>query len=131
MPSIFSRIVAGEIPAYKIAEDDQFLAFLDIHPQVPGHTLVIPKKEVDNLWDLDEALLRDILLFARPIAKAIEKAFDCNRCGLSVVGLDVPHAHIHLLPIHAAKDMHLGSSAAAEKASLEETQQRILAALAG
>lgn len=130
MPSIFSRIVAGEIPAYKIAENDQFLAFLDIHPQVPGHTLVIPKKEIDSLWDLDDTLLQNILLFARPIAKALEKAFDCERCGLSVVGLDVPHAHVHLLPIRSTKDMHLtGGSADAQTLPLEDVRQRILAAL--
>ncbi len=132
MPSIFSRIIAGEIPAYKIAENEQFLAFLDIHPQVPGHTLVIPKKEIDSLWDLDEDTLENILLFARPIAKALEKAFDCARCGLSVVGLDVPHAHVHLLPIGSAKDMHLtGGSETAKAMPLEEVQQRILAALKG
>lgn len=130
MASIFSRIVAGEIPAYKIAENEQFLAFLDIQPQVPGHTLVIPKKEIDSLWDLDAELLGNILLFARPIAKALEKAFDCERCGLSVVGLDVPHAHVHLLPIQSAKDMHLtGGSETAKVLSLEEVQQRILKAL--
>lgn len=130
MPSIFSRIVASEIPAYKIAENEQFIAFLDINPQVPGHTLVIPKKETDSLWDLDDELLQNILLFARPIAKALEEAFDCERCGMSVVGLDVPHAHVHLLPINSAKDMHLtGGSAAAKAFSLEEVQQRIVSAL--
>lgn len=129
MPSIFSRIIADEIPAYKIAEDAQFLAFLDIHPQVPGHTLVIPKKEIDRLWDLDDALLRDILVFARPVALALEKAFDCERCALSVVGLDVPHAHVHLLPIKSAADMHRSGGAGMESLSLEEAQKRILAVL--
>ncbi len=130
MASIFSRIVAGEIPAYKIAENEQFLAFLDIHPQVPGHTLVIPKKEIDSLWDLDDELLQNILLFARPIAKALEKTFDCARCGMSVVGLDVPHAHVHLLPIRSAKEMHLtGGSTDAKALPLEDVQQRILDAL--
>ncbi len=129
--TIFSRIIDGEIPAYKIAEDSQFLAFLDIHPQVPGHTLVIPKAEIDRIWDLNEELLRDILLFARPIALALEKAFDCERCALSVVGLDVPHAHVHLLPIQKAADMHHRSGSALERISLEDAQKRILAALQG
>lgn len=127
--TIFSRIVAGEIPAYKIAENEQFLAFLDIRPQVPGHTLVIPKKEIDRLWDLDEELLRGILLFAKPIALALEKAFACERCAVSVIGLDVPHAHVHLLPIKSAADMHHSGGAGLEKISLEEAQKRILVAL--
>ncbi|RYD52158.1 MAG: HIT family protein [Sphingobacteriales bacterium] len=129
MPSVFSRIVSGEIPAYKISENEHFLAFLDIQPQVPGHTLVIPKVETDSLWDLDASLLQGILLFAQPIAKALERAFDCERCGLSVIGLDVPHVHIHLLPINSARDMHLSPSASGTQPDLAAIQQRILAAL--
>lgn len=104
--TIFSKIIAGEIPAYKIAEDDRFFAFLDIFPLREGHTLVVPKTEVDNFFDMPDPYLDRILLFARPIARAIEKAFDCNRCGLSVVGLEVPHAHLHLVPIDRADDLN-------------------------
>ncbi len=104
--TIFSKIIAGEIPSYKIAENDRFFAFLDIFPLREGHTLVIPKVEVDNLFDLSDTYLSEMLLFARPIAKAIEQAFSCNRCGLSVVGLEVPHAHIHLVPIDSSDDLN-------------------------
>ena len=104
--TIFSRIIAGEIPSYRIAENDKFFAFLDIFPLREGHVLVVPKKETDNLFDLPEDFLSQILLFARPIAKAIEKSFDCNRCGISVVGLEVPHAHVHLIPINSANDLN-------------------------
>jgi histidine triad (HIT) family protein len=103
--TIFTRIINGEIPAYRIAEDDLFLAFLDINPLRHGHTLVIPKTETDHFFDLEENYLSRILLFAKPIAKAIEKSFTCNRCGLTVVGLEVPHAHLHLIPIDQVSDM--------------------------
>jgi histidine triad (HIT) family protein len=103
--TIFTRIIQGEIPAYRIAEDDFFLAFLDINPLREGHTLVIPKTETDRFFDLEDKFLSKILLFSKPIAKAIELSFDCNRCGLSVVGLEVPHAHIHLIPINQVSDM--------------------------
>jgi histidine triad (HIT) family protein len=105
MPSIFSQIISGKIPSYKIAENDRFYAFLDIFPVAKGHTLVIPKIEVDKIFDVPEDYLQDWLLFAKPIAKAIEATFDCNRCGISVVGLEVPHAHMHLIPINAITDM--------------------------
>lgn len=104
--TIFSKIIAGEIPSYKIAENDKFFAFLDIFPLVEGHVLVVPKIETDNLFDLTEDYLSQILLFSQPIAKAIEKAFPCNRCGISVVGLEVPHAHVHLIPINSADDLN-------------------------
>jgi histidine triad (HIT) family protein len=104
--TLFSKIIAGEIPAYKIAEDDRFFAFLDIFPLREGHTLVVPKIEVDRFFDLPDAYLANMILFARPIARAIEQAFDCNRCGLSVVGLEVPHAHLHLVPIDSADDLN-------------------------
>src|SRR6478609_12247511 len=94
--TIFSKIIAGEIPSYRIAENDRFFAFLDIFPLREGHVLVVPKIEIDNLFDLPAEYLREILEFARPIAKAIEKSFPCNRCGITVIGLEVPHAHIHL-----------------------------------
>jgi histidine triad (HIT) family protein len=104
--TIFSRIIAGEIPAYKIAENDQFFAFLDIFPLREGHTLIVPKVEVDEFFDMTEDYLSGILVFARPIAKAIEQAFPCNRCGISVVGLEVPHAHLHLVPIDSSDDLN-------------------------
>ena len=103
--TIFTKIINGEIPAYRIAEDEFFLAFLDINPLREGHTLVIPKTETDHFFDLDEKYLSRILVFAKPIALAIEKSFDCNRCGISVVGLEVPHAHLHLIPINQVSDM--------------------------
>lgn len=104
--SVFSKIITGQIPCYKIAEDEKFFAFLDINPLVEGHTLVVPKLEIDNFFDLPEEFLRDIFIFSKPIAKAIAKAFDCNRCGISVVGLEVPHAHMHLVPINTADDLN-------------------------
>ena len=104
--TIFSKIIAGEIPGYKIAESDKFFAFLDIFPLREGHVLVVPKKETDNLFDLPEEYLKELLVFAQPIAKAIEKSFDCNRCGISVIGLEVPHAHVHLIPINTANDLN-------------------------
>src|SRR6478735_5429687 len=100
--TIFSKIISGEIPSYKIAENDKFFAFLDIFPLVEGHVLVIPKAETDKFFDLETPYLSEILLFAQPIAKAIEKVFDCNRCGVSVIGLEVPHAHLHLVPINGS-----------------------------
>ena len=108
--TIFSRIIAGEIPSYKIAEDEQFFAFLDIFPLAEGHVLVIPKTETDKFFDLDDSYLSKMLLFAKPIAHAIENAFDCNRCGISVVGLEVPHAHLHLIPINSADDLNFTRS---------------------
>ena len=104
--TIFSKIIAGEIPSYKIAEDEKFFSFLDINPLVEGHTLVIPKLEINNFFDIPDEYLKDILVFARPIAKAIEKSFKCNRCGISVIGLEVPHAHMHLVPINKADDLN-------------------------
>jgi histidine triad (HIT) family protein len=104
--TIFSKIIAGQIPSYKIAESDKFFAFLDIFPLREGHVLVVPKIETDKFFDLPEEYLAELLVFARPIAKAIEKSFDCNRCGLSVVGLEVPHAHLHLIPINSADDLN-------------------------
>ena len=104
--TIFSKIIAGEIPSYAITEDENFFAFLDIFPLVRGHVLVVPKMEVDKFFDLPDDYLKTLLLFAKPIAYAIEKSFDCNRCGISVVGLEVPHAHLHLMPINSANDLN-------------------------
>lgn len=125
--TIFSKIIAGEIPCYKIAENEKFFAFLDIFPLREGHVLVVPKKEVDNLFDLPAEYLGEMLLFARPIAKAIEKAFDCNRCGISVIGLEVPHAHIHLIPINSANDLNFTQSKPqALPENLKRAQEQIL-----
>lgn len=104
--TIFSKIIAGDIPSYKIAENDRFFAFLDIFPLREGHVLVVPKSETDNFFDLGTEYLQELLVFAQPIAKAIEKSFDCNRCGVSVIGLEVPHAHMHLVPINNANDLN-------------------------
>ena len=104
--SIFTRIINGEIPSYKIAENDKFMAFLDIAPLRPGHTLVVPKQETDKFFDLSEEWLSELLVFARPIARSIEKSFPCNRCGIAVIGLEVPHAHLHLVPINTADDLN-------------------------
>lgn len=108
MASIFSKIVAGEIPSYKIAENDDFYAFLDINPITQGHTLVIPKKEVDYIFDIDDNELGRMMIFAKKIAVALKKAIPCTRVGVAVMGLEVPHAHIHLIPIHQESDMHFG-----------------------
>lgn len=106
MASIFSKIVAGDIPCYKIAENERYLAFLDISPLKKGHTLVIPKKEVDYLFDLDSETYTGLMDFARNVAAGIKKAVPCNRIGLCVIGLEVPHAHIHLIPINSENDMN-------------------------
>ncbi len=105
MATIFSKIIAGEIPSYKIAENDRFYAFLDIHPLTKGHTLVVPKQEVDYIFDLDDADLGDMHIFAKQVARAIEAAIPCKRIGVAVIGLEVPHAHIHLIPIQGESDM--------------------------
>jgi histidine triad (HIT) family protein len=107
MGTIFSRIIAGEIPSYKIAEDAHYYAFLDINPMAEGHTLVVPKEETDYIFDLDDERLSGLILFARKVGKAIEKAIPCQRVGLMVIGLEVPHAHIHLIPIQKEGDMSL------------------------
>ena len=104
--TIFSKIIKGEIPAYKIAESEKFIAFLDIEPLVTGHVLVVPKIEVNKIFDVPDDYLAEMLVFAKPIAQAIEKAFDCKRCGISVIGLEVPHAHMHLVPINSANDLN-------------------------
>ncbi len=123
MPSIFSRIVAGEIPCHKIAEDDRFLAFLDIQPLAEGHTLVIPKMEVDRYFDLPDELLRDINLFARDVALKLERAIPCERVGVAVIGLEVPHAHVHLIPLNGVADINF------ERPKLDVSQD-VLAATA-
>ena len=105
MASIFTKIVNGEIPSYKIAEDENYYAFLDINPLAKGHTLVIPKKEVDYIFDIEEELYKGLFAFAKKVAPAIEKVIPCKRIGLTIIGLEVPHAHIHLIPINSIYDM--------------------------
>jgi histidine triad (HIT) family protein len=105
MATIFSKIISGEIPSYKIAEDDRFLAFLDIHPLAKGHTLVVPRVETDYLFDLEDELLGDMMKFAKKVALAIDATMDCKRVGVAVLGLEVPHAHIHLCPINDLYDI--------------------------
>ena|SRR5699024_9766331 len=105
MSSIFTRIVDGSIPSYRVGEDEQFLAFLDIQPIIKGHVLVIPKKEVDYIFDIDDKLLSDYICFTKTIAQKMDKVFDCDRIGMTVVGLEVAHAHIHLMPINGIADM--------------------------
>lgn len=105
MASIFSKIVQGDIPSYKITEDEHYYAFLDINPLAKGHTLVIPKQETDNVFDLDEATYKGLWLFAKKVAKAIDASMPCERVGIAVVGLEVPHAHIHLVPINGIYDI--------------------------
>jgi len=128
--TLFSKIIAREIPSYRIAENDKFFAFLDISPLREGHVLVIPKIEIDNLFDLPADYLGEILEFARPIAKAIEKSFPCNRCGITVIGLEVPHAHIHLIPINSSNDLNF--TQLKDRASddvLKRVQQKIISNL--
>ena len=128
--TIFSKIISGEIPSYKIAEDEQFFAFLDIFPLVKGHVLVVPKIETDKIFDLPDDVLSAMLVFAKPIAKAIERTIDCNRCGISVVGLEIPHAHMHLLPINSANDLNFTQpKIKVDKEEMERIQQKIVSAL--
>ncbi len=128
MPGIFSKIVSGEIPSYKVAETAECLAFLDAFPLVKGHTLVIPKKEVDYIFDLDDALLSELHVFSKEVARAIKKVIPCKRIGVTVIGLEVPHAHIHLIPINAMADMNFANP----KLKISpEVMQQTAAAIAG
>lgn len=125
MATIFSKIVAGEIPSHKVAEDEEFFAFLDINPVAKGHTLVIPKQETDYIFDLDDALLGRMMAFAKRVARAQEEAIPCKRIGIAVMGLEVPHAHIHLIPITKESDMYFGS----EKMTVTQEELASIAAL--
>jgi histidine triad (HIT) family protein len=128
--TIFSKIIAGEIPSYKVAENDKFFAFLDINPMVKGHTLVIPKVEIDKLFDLPADYLSEMLVFAQPIARALESAFNCKRCGVEVIGLDVPHAHMHLIPINSADDLNFNrKKLSLSKDEFLEVQRKIVEAI--
>ncbi|MDR2956493.1 MAG: HIT family protein [Prevotella sp.] len=126
MASIFSKIIAGDIPSYKIAEDEKFYAFLDISPMAKGHTLVVPKQETDYIFDLDDTLLSEMSVFTKRVAKAIQQAIPCQRVGAMVIGMEVPHAHIHLIPISKESDMSLSNPRLKlEKSEFEEIAQKI------
>ena len=128
--TILSKIIAGQIPSYKIAENEKFFAFLDIFPLVQGHVLVVPKIEVDKIFDVPDEYLSEMLVFAKPIAKAIEQSFRCDRCGISVIGLEVPHAHMHLIPINSMDDLNFtrGKIKVSEE-QLKAAQQKIISKL--
>ena len=129
--TLFSRIIKGEIPCFKIAESEQFIAFLDVFPLREGHVLVVPKVEVDKIFDLPDSFLQEMLVFAKPIAKAIEKTFPCARCGVEVIGLEVPHAHMHLIPINTANDLNFAQPGKVRLADevLQQIQAKIMANL--
>ncbi|MEP7263722.1 MAG: HIT family protein [Bacteroidota bacterium] len=130
MATIFSKIVSGEIPSYKIAETENCFAFLDINPLATGHTLVIPKKEVDYIFDLDQSLYSELMLFAKKIATAVEKSIPCKRIGVAVIGLEVPHAHIHLLPLNSMKDINFSlPKMNPSKEELQATAEKIKSSL--
>jgi histidine triad (HIT) family protein len=122
MASIFTKIINGEIPCYKIAENENFIAFLDVFPLRKGHVLVVPKTEVDKIFDCDNTVLQEWMLFAKPIATAIEKTVQCNRVGISVIGLEVPHAHMHLVPINSANDLNFTQ----EKMKLDASEMEVI-----
>lgn len=123
MASIFTKIINGEIPSYKVAENDEYLAFLDIQPLVKGHVLVIPKKEVDYIFNLDDDTLSGLMTFAKSVAKKMDKVLECKRIGVTVIGLEVPHAHVHLIPINGVADMDFGK----KKLSLESAEMENIA----
>jgi histidine triad (HIT) family protein len=128
--TIFTKIIQGQIPSYKIAESDKFFAFLDIFPVQKGHTLVIPKVEVDKIFDVPDDYLAEMLVFAKPIAKSIEKSFSCNRVSMFTVGLEVPHAHVHLVPINRTQDMNImNSKLKLSEDEFKEIQQKIISNL--
>ena len=130
MPSIFTKIVNGDIPSYKIAEDDKYYAFLDINPLAEGHTLVIPKVEIDYIFDIDDEMLAGMMVFAKKVARAIDQVCECKRVGIAVLGLEVPHAHIHLIPINGLHDIEFSKPKLKfSKAEFEETAEKIRAAL--
>ncbi|MHA6248150.1 HIT family protein [Pontibacter sp. CAU 1760] len=129
--TIFTKIVNGEIPAYKVAEDDRYLAFLDVFPTTKGHTLVIPKQQIDYLFDLDDELYLGLMAFAKKVALAVEKAVPCKRVGVAVVGLEVPHAHVHLIPLNSMQDMNFANKQQFSQEVFEAVAQKIKAAYEG
>ncbi|ETN94597.1 HIT family protein [Zhouia amylolytica] len=129
MASIFTKIINGEIPCYKVAENENFLAFLDINPNAKGHTLCIPKKEVDKIFDLDEETYMELMAFSRKVAKAIEKTVVCKRVGISVIGLEVPHVHVHLIPLNEMKDATFQHKVSLDQEEFVQIAEKINAAL--
>ncbi len=125
MPSLFTRIINGEIPCHKIAENEKYFAFLDIKPINPGHTLVIPKKEIDYIFDIDDELLGGLMTFAQKVAQAIKKTVPCQKVGVMVAGIEVPHAHIHLIPIVKVTDLNFANAKAASPEDLAKVAERI------
>ena len=125
MSSIFTKIISGEIPSYKVAEDDRYFAFLDINPNAKGHTLVVPKKEVDKLFDLDEDTYKGLMDFSRKVAIALEKSVSCKRIGVAVIGLEVPHVHVHLIPLNAMHEMDFKHKVKLSKEEFESVAARI------
>ena len=125
MGSIFSKIISAEIPSFKIYEDDNFLAFLDINPNALGHTLCIPKKEIDQIFDLDDKTLSELIIFSKKVANAIKKAVVCERVGMSVIGLEVPHVHVHLIPINNMNDMSFDTKINMTEIQFIETMNKI------
>ena len=124
MASIFTKIVNGEIPCYKIAEDENYLAFLDVNPNAKGHTLCIPKQEINKIFDMDEALYLGLMKFSRKVAKALEKTVECKRIGMAVVGLEVPHVHVHLIPLHDMDDMRFQRKTSLTPQEFQELAQK-------
>ncbi|MCF6351158.1 MAG: HIT family protein [Flavobacteriaceae bacterium] len=129
MMSLFTKIIAGEIPCYKIAENDHFFAFLDINPNAKGHTLVVPKKEVNKLFDLDKKTYQELMAFSRTIAIALEKAIKCERIGMSVIGLEVPHVHVHLIPLQCLEDIQFSKKVSFSKDEMKNIAKSITVAL--
>lgn len=125
MSSIFTKIINREIPGYIVAEDEDFIAILDVNPNAKGHTLCIPKQEVNKIFDMDEALYLDLMKFSRKVAKAVEKTVDCKRIGVAVVGLEVPHVHVHLIPLHDMDDMRFQRKTSLSKEEFEELTKQI------
>lgn len=125
MPSIFTRIVNGEISCHKIAETEEFFAFLDVFPCAPGHTLVIPKKEIDYIFDLEDSLYAGLMQFSKKVAAAVEQAVPCKRIGIAVVGLEVPHAHVHLIPMNNMADMNFNNKLKMSQDELAEIAEKI------
>ena len=129
MSSIFTKIVNGEIPCYKIAEDENYFAFLDVNPNAKGHTLCIPKQEINTIFDMDEDLYLGLMKFSRKVAKAVEKTVECKRIGVAVIGLEVPHTHVHLIPLHDMDDMRFQRKVSLTKEEFEQLASDIRANL--